>query len=179
MNDLTPVEIESWLPVLGYEGLYEVSNFGRVKSLDRTKTNRWGEYVMPGRVLRSAVVPGEYPIVALTKDGKIKSRRVHLLVLESFVGPRPTGMFACHNDGDATNSHLSNLRWDTASANTYDKIRHGTHTQAAQTHCRRGHPLGGPDANVQVRPNGRRRCRICENVNAKRRRDERLNSGSD
>ena len=170
---------EEWRSVIGYEGLYEVSSYGRVKSLDRTRLNRWGEYTMPGRVLKSAKDAKGYPLVAMAKDGKLKSRRVHLLVLEAFIGPRPSGMFACHTDGDASNSWVGNLRWDTASANTYDKIRHGTHTQAAQTHCKRGHPLSGPDANVQIRPSGRRRCRTCENDAARRRRSERFNSGRD
>jgi hypothetical protein len=53
---------------------------------------------------------------------------VHRLVLNAFVGPRPEGMECCHYDGDSTNNNLSNLRWDTHSANMQDQIRHGTTT---------------------------------------------------
>ncbi len=46
-------------------------------------------------------------------------------VLETYVGPRPEGMWACHNDGDKNNNSLSNLRWDTRSNNERDKLKHG------------------------------------------------------
>jgi len=52
--------------------------------------------------------------------------RVAHLVLTAFVGPRPEGMECCHNDGDETNDHADNLRWDTHSANLLDRRRHGT-----------------------------------------------------
>jgi hypothetical protein len=55
-----------------------------------------------------------------------RSRYVHRLVLETFVGPCPEGMEACHYDGDRSNNALSNLRWDTRAANAADRIRHGT-----------------------------------------------------
>jgi hypothetical protein len=51
--------------------------------------------------------------------------RVHVLVLEAFVGPRPPGMVCCHGDGDPTNNALSNLRWDTPQANHADRVKHG------------------------------------------------------
>lgn len=53
-------------------------------------------------------------------------RLVHRLVLEAFVGPCPDGMEGCHNDGNAANNTLANLRWDTRSANVVDAYRHGT-----------------------------------------------------
>lgn len=54
-----------------------------------------------------------------------RSRLVHHLVLEAFVGPRPNGMEACHTDDDFSNNALSNLRWDTPSSNVADRIRNG------------------------------------------------------
>ena len=59
-------------------------------------------------------------------DLKGRLRFVHHLVLEAFVGPRPLGMEACHNDGNRANSALTNLRWDTRQANLADQVRHGT-----------------------------------------------------
>ena len=161
-----------WRAVVGYEGLYEVSDSGAVRSLDRIKRNRWGDYTQRGRILKAATTKDGYPIVALMRDGELKSHRVHVLVLAAFVGPRPDGLQACHFDGDPSNNRIENLRWDTGSANTLDKIRHGTHTQAAQTHCKRGHPLTGPEADVLIRTCGRRRCRPCERDGQRRRRAE-------
>lgn len=61
-------------------------------------------------------------MVTLCKEGKVYGpRAVHLYVLETFVGPRPEGMQACHGDGDPANNRLSNLRWDTCSNNNLDK----------------------------------------------------------
>jgi hypothetical protein len=56
-----------------------------------------------------------------------KTRFVHRLVLEAFVGPCPDGMEGCHNDGNPANNRLDNLRWDTPSANYADRYKHGTH----------------------------------------------------
>lgn len=55
------------------------------------------------------------------------TRYAHQLVLETFIGPRPKGMVTCHNNGNASDNRLENLRWDTQSANIYDSIKHGTY----------------------------------------------------
>lgn len=117
---------ERWLPVVGYEGLYEVSNLGRVRSLDRICD---GGKLRRGRMLGCPVDTkgAGYRFVSLSRHGKGKKSNVHVLVLEAFVGPRPSPSHeACHNDGDPTNAALSNLRWDTAAGNWADKWRHGT-----------------------------------------------------
>lgn len=57
---------------------------------------------------------------------KGRSRSVHQLVLEAFIGPRPPKFHCCHGDGVKTNNALANLRWGTASENTQDRVRHGT-----------------------------------------------------
>lgn len=68
-----------------------------------------------------------YRTVVLRKPGDQEFHRyVHRLVLEAFVGPCPSGMEACHKDGDGSNNKLSNLRWDTRRNNHGDKKRHGT-----------------------------------------------------
>lgn len=121
---------EAWKPVVGYEGAYEVSTLGRVRSLDRLMTvaHRGGKYVKPGRVLvpkLSTHKPARHT-VELYRAGKGRWFSVHRLVLEAFVGPCPEGMVACHNDGDPANNALVNLRWDTQKANAADSVRHGT-----------------------------------------------------
>lgn len=110
---------ETWLPVAGYEAHYEVSDLGRV----RVRTQRRAGYPA-GTVLRPS--GSRYPNVVLyDESGLRRSRRLHLLVLMTFVGPRPDGMLGRHLDGDPHNNALTNLRWGTHAENVADAVRHG------------------------------------------------------
>ncbi len=111
---------EKWKDVVGYEGIYAVSNYGRIKRI------AIGGSAIVGRILKPDLTR-HYPNVVFSWCGEIKRRYVHLVVLEAFVGPRPPGLEACHNDGNKLNSQLENLRWDTHSANGFDCVKHGTH----------------------------------------------------
>lgn len=119
---------ENWKPVVGYEGLYEVSDMGRVRSLDRDGYRNRQDGRFKGITLSPFIDPSsEYLYVNLSKSGKARKTAVHLMVLEAFVGPRPLpSMDACHDDGCRQNARLKNLRWDTRVANAADKLRHGT-----------------------------------------------------
>ena len=120
---------EEWLPVVGYEELYEVSNHGRVRSLDRDITTwRGGKHTHRGKILKLSPNGARAKQVngSMCKDGIRMMFRVHQLVLEAFIGPRPPGMECCHEDGSAGNNHADNLRWDTHASNEMDKIGHGT-----------------------------------------------------
>lgn len=68
-----------------------------------------------------------YPFVILYKNLERHRRRVHRLVLKTFIGSCPKGMEACHNNGIRTDNRLKNLRWDTRKNNIRDEIKHGTH----------------------------------------------------
>lgn len=151
--------MESWLPIPECPD-YEVSNHGRVRS-----------WVIPANSTRRPTTPRYlrckpnshlgYVIVNL-RHTKQRYLYVHRLVLELFVGPCPLGMEACHEDGDRSNNHVDNLRWDTSSANNYDIIRHGRHN-GNKTECIRGH------ANWYVNPKtGRRNCKTCRLLNRKK-----------
>lgn len=119
--------MEIWLPVVSYDGLYEVSDLGRVRSLDRSKWNGRCFYVQRGRVLsQKPNVRSGYVHVNLCKDGIAESLVAHRLVLEAFVGPCPEGMECCHNNGVRHDIRLLNLRWDTIANNHADKHLHGT-----------------------------------------------------
>lgn len=120
---------ERWLPVPGWEGLYEVSDLGRVKSLGRwyvrrsDGARRWHHE----RVLTPSADNMGYPRVCLYAGGK-ETRyhvRVHALLMAAFVGPRPQGLDVCHRDGDKRNNVLSNLRYDTRSENKRDDACNG------------------------------------------------------
>lgn len=121
---------EIWKKVIGWEDLYEVSNSGRVRSLDRiiVKKNRHGSYsrcLYKGRVLSPGDTGGCLFIV-LSRDSYTRKFTVHELVLEAFVCPRPPGLEGCHWDGNYKNNRVENLRWDTHKGNHQDRIRHGT-----------------------------------------------------
>lgn len=119
-------DTEVWLPVVGYEGYYEVSNTGLVKSLERVTKKPKYNVLVKERILSAPISHG-YPVVVLYKDGKRRQSAVHSLVLEAFVGKRPDGHQACHFDGNRANAMLSNLRWGTQAENEEDKKRHGTY----------------------------------------------------
>ncbi len=104
---------EVWLPVPGYEGLYEASDGGRVRN---AKTG----------VLLNPYLRGNYPSITLHKDAKRKIRAVHHIILEVFAGPRPDGRAGAHLDGQVTNSRANNLAWVTPSENERHKSAHGS-----------------------------------------------------
>lgn len=150
---------ELWVPVVGYEGLYEVSDLGRVRGLDRVHDNGRGHLRrLRGRVLKTTALPSGHLYIALCREGVARTARVHRVVLEGFVGPCPSGMQGCHWDGDPTNNTVSNLRWDTPKANQQDAIRHGTAGQMRKTHCPQGHEYT-PDNTWNY--NNSRQCKTC------------------
>jgi NUMOD4 motif/HNH endonuclease len=111
---------EKWLPVVGYEGLYEVSNCGRVRSLARNVRSKNPNkfYLKPGRIL--VLVPSRYvylDVCLSDKDGRSKSHRVASIVTAAFIGPRPGGLQIDHKDGDKQNNCVWNLRYVTPKAN--------------------------------------------------------------
>lgn len=118
---------EEWRPIPGWEGFYEASSHGRVRSVTRTvKHPASGSMQIQGRVLRPAPHRSGHLWVELCGPAGKKTRQVHQLVLEAFVGPKPPGMDGCHYDGNPQNNHIENLRWDTRAGNLADAIRHGT-----------------------------------------------------
>lgn len=119
---------ETWKGVPGFEGLYEVSNLGRVRSLDRVVRYRSGPvHTHRGRVLKLAAGRSGYPHVQLFRNGHGVCRSVHSLVLAAFVGPRPKGHQCRHKNGHRKDARLSNLEYGTARENCLDKRRHNTH----------------------------------------------------
>lgn len=152
---------ETWRPIPGYEGLYEASDHGRVRSLDRRVPHaRAGTILCRGKVLAPAMHRGR-PHLTLARDGAHRQVGVHTLVLEAFIGPRPEGMEGCHGDGDKLNNHLSNLRWDTTSANVLDQVQHGVHRNGRKTRCPLAHLLEEPNLVQAGLRRGQRNCRAC------------------
>ena len=109
MNEFEASEL--WVPVLGYEDHYEVSNFGRVRSVPRVVEGRWGPTKRLGCMLALKPANGKYLKASLCKDGVLTQHQVHRLVLLSFVGEPPEGFVCDHIDCDIRNNSLANLRW--------------------------------------------------------------------
>lgn len=127
MSPTVPDADERWLPVVGYEGIYEVSDHGRVRSLDRTIRHRNGHVTRRrGRVLRLSSTVSGYPQAGLRSGDRDGQRLVHRLVAEAFIGPCPEGMECRHLDGNRRNNSPSNLAWGTHAENVADQATHGT-----------------------------------------------------
>lgn len=123
------------LESLGFPG-YGVSSNGVVWSCRRNNPrgrglgrgsrggigDKWKPLSPGGRTKKGR---GHLQVSMVSKDGKIRSYPVHIIVLLVFVGPRPEGMNGCHNNDNPFDNRLSNLRWDTVSANRKDAYRNG------------------------------------------------------
>jgi hypothetical protein len=117
---------EVWKDIPGYEGQYQVSDMGRVKSLPRRVrcgAHGRGWRTVPEKILRPGRSTSGHLTVTLGKRGG--SRNVHALVLQAFLGPAPYGTEVCHNNGNPEDNRLRNLRYDTRSENIKDVLRQG------------------------------------------------------
>lgn len=129
---------EIWRDVESWEGFYQISNMGRVRSVDRIieqllgKNRQLKRRLMRGKILSLNPNPkSKYLIVGFTRPRqKVIYRYVHDLVARAFLGPPGEGEEVCHRDNDRQNNRDSNLRWGTRSSNALDRHEHGTMNQA-------------------------------------------------
>lgn len=167
MDDVT------WLPVPGAQK-YEVSNHGRVRSVDRWVTYKDGRKPrhFPSVELRLALNPHGYRYITITTDSGRRTCRVHRLVCAAFHGPSPIpGLLVRHLNDVKTDNRAENLAWGTKSENAYDSIKHGTHAETNKTQCKQGHVFD--EANTRWTNTGRngarrRQCRQCMKESQKR-----------
>lgn len=140
------------MPVPGFEG-YEVSDLGRVRSLDREIRGRF----YPGQVLSQTLDPKGYPVVTIGSRGSSRTpARVHVLVMLAFVGPCPPGLEVLHADDVKANNVLGNLRYGTRTSNQHDAVLNGRHGMARKERDLRGHLLVAPNLR-----SGKLPARIC------------------
>lgn len=126
---------EIWKPVHGYEGAYEVSSLGRVRSVPRWVNNKNGSFSLKRRrimALHRSRRTG-YIQARLAKDGHSQTLNVHRLVCIAFYGLND-GMQVAHIDGSRDNNCAENLRWDDARGNASDRLIHGTQQMGEQQH---------------------------------------------
>lgn len=100
---------------------YFVSKYGDVFSKNDMKKGVQWKKLKPFQCRN-----GRMRVIIYDQRGKPKSVYTYILVLEAYRGPRPLGMYGCHNDGNLKNNHIDNLRWDTPKNNSADRKIHGT-----------------------------------------------------
>jgi hypothetical protein len=127
-----PTTPERWRPVPGFEGFYDVSDHGRMRSVDRN-IPRGGSFMRRrGREMRQRIDQKGYARVYLSKGGVGRRHRVHRLVLAAFIGPCPDGHEAAHQNGVRADNRLENLRWSTPAENAADRDRHGSTARGSE-----------------------------------------------
>lgn len=121
MND------EIWKPIAGYEGLYEISSYGRIFSLPKTRKGRGGFPVTkPARMMKPKKASNGYQMITLWKEGKRTNKTTHRLVAEAFL-PNPCNHPQVnHLDSDRFNPRLDNLEWCDRSSNHEHAMRAGS-----------------------------------------------------
>lgn len=119
-------DAEIWKVIPGWEGYYEASSHGRVRSLPRVVNHpRSWKLTIKSRILRSQPHYHGYRMVPLSREGSREIRTIHSLVAEAFLGPCPDGQEVRHLDGIADNCRVGNLKYGTKLENCADMIRHG------------------------------------------------------
>ncbi|AEJ94054.1 HNH endonuclease [Mycobacterium phage Thibault] len=164
-------DAELWRDIPGYEGLYQASDQGRIRSVDRVikQVSLHGGFIdrrMPGRVLTPWPHSADgRPWVSLSRDGKVKKLGVHVLVTRTFWGSAPPDKpMALHRNGDPFDNRPGNLYWGDNADNMNDAVRHGTHVAARRTRCPYGHALVDPNIKW-TRDRRGRECKACRNAN--------------
>lgn len=107
-------DVEIWRPIIIWPE-YEVSNLGRVRRIVSPRCSKT-------RVLKNILKKKGYAAVNLSHNNYREQKKVHLLVLEAFVGPRPIGYFANHKDGDKHNPRLDNIEYVTPAENSQHSL---------------------------------------------------------
>lgn len=122
--------IEMWKDIIGYEGMYQISNYGRVKSLPRFY-NQWrgGKTPIKGKILKHWAINCGYLNVRLANDGNCKNFSIHRLVATHFLQKIKGKNFVNHKDSDKTNNYYKNLEWCTQKEN----IKHSYDNKLAKT----------------------------------------------
>lgn len=130
---------EVWKPIDGYEGLYEVSNMGRVKSLERLVQNNGSMQRKHEKVLRQNVRKKYgHCLVALCKDGNVSVKLVHRLVACAFLPNPENKPVVDHIDTNPLNNKVDNLRWVTVQENCLNPL-----TREHNSTSKMGHPYRG------------------------------------
>jgi len=138
--------VEEWKSVVGYEGLYEVSNTGKIKALERLVVNNGGLQHKHERVLKPNYGKNNHGLVVLCKNGKTKPHLVHRIVAEAFIPNPENKPNIDHIDTDCTNNCVENLRWCTQKENCNNPL-----TRLHGSQAKKGHPYWGRPLTLKER----------------------------
>ena len=118
--------MEEWRPIPGYEGIYEVSDLGRIRSLDRYCLGKDGRSEFhPGKILVCGPGKHGYAVVGLRDGEKRRTRTVHTIVAEVFLSPRPPRHDVMHLNGNRLDNRATNLRYGTRAENLHQTYAYG------------------------------------------------------
>lgn len=118
-----------WKSIAGFEGYYEISDSGMVRSVKRKVPNKNTEIIVHEKILKPWIDSWGYPTVCLFKDGKAHCKKIHRLIAEAFIPPF-VGEQVNHIDGNKSNNSIENLEWCTGSENMSHAYRIGLHGKA-------------------------------------------------
>lgn len=133
--------LETWLPVKDYEGIYEVSDLGRIKALDRYVMNNGGLQHKHERILKPHKNNQGYLMVVLCKEGKIKPIGVHRVVAMAFIDNPEDKPVVDHIDTNPLNNCVDNLRWATVKENANNPLSRINNSESKKGHPYRERPL--------------------------------------
>lgn len=164
--------MEVWKDVVGYEGLYQVSNYGNVRSIDRYVSGRWGKQLRKGKMLsqRKRCKTDHYLSVPLWKENKLSQKMVHRLVADAFLGNQPEKQIN-HKDENPENNRLDNLEWVTPYENMHyndliDRINHRNKRKICGFDMR-GNLVYSFDSIAEAEEHGFNRYAISQNINGR------------
>lgn len=165
---------EEWRPVVGYEGLYEVSSHGRVRGLPRVGLNG---RALPLRTLTPITHPKGYVHYDLRREGSSSRVLAHRVVCHAFHGgaPTPDHTDVCHINEVKSDNRAENLRWGTRRENIRQYAASGRYRNqnTEKTNCNHGHPLSGDNLRVWKNPRRgttHRICKTCASENSRKSR---------
>jgi hypothetical protein len=142
---------EEWRSIVGWEGIYSVSNLGRIRR------DRGGQRIKAGRILKPSLTHSGYLRVALFNP-YVATCYIHTAVAISFIGSKPQGFEINHKDCIKTNNRPSNLEYISHAHNMKHAVINNCFSHRIhKTHCKRGHEL----TQENITKEGRRRCLIC------------------
>lgn len=142
---------EEWMDIPGYEGIYQISSHGNIRSLPRIRKHRWNsEKVFKGRLRKPVKVWNGYLAIALRKEGEASTFLVHRLVASAFIDNIYNKPYVNHKDGNKENNYFENLEWVTHQENCKHAFQIGLRKP--------GNPNKGWKTHTE------RRCAICEIV---------------
>jgi len=167
---------EQWRAVPDFEGIYEVSTRGQVRSLDRVHRGQRTRF-FKGKILRQQTGRGYLTVMLRNANPgaaiPMMQIGVHRLMALAFLGPPQAGFDrVCHINDVRTDNRIENLTWGNASINGQHSVANGRHYEAAKTHCEHGHEYVEGSHSVRTAKNGRtsRVCLVCKRIETRKRR---------